>query len=117
MTDLPQWLQEWFAENEPGYRGRGIQLVLWLKPVDALPDRPGRKRTADARVTAEAGDRWVNYAVHEQGWASILAMGNESDPVWQAHLRPSHRGDVDGVLGQTLAWVESASEVPNWAES
>lgn len=87
MTDLPQWLQEWFAENEPGYRGRGIQLVLWLKPVDALPDRPGRKRTADARVTAEAGDRWANYAVHEQGWASILAMGNESDPVWPSQDR------------------------------
>ncbi|MEU9032875.1 hypothetical protein AB0D46_36295 [Streptomyces sp. NPDC048383] len=116
MSGLPQWLRTWFAENNVDCQTRGIDVMLWLRPADALPDRPGRKPTAAARVTAEAGDRWANFAVHEQGWATVLAMGDVTDAVWQAHIRPGGPHEVDDVLEQVLAWVASTSEVPRWAE-
>ncbi|MEU3985345.1 hypothetical protein AB0F77_35685 [Streptomyces sp. NPDC026672] len=117
MGELPQWLEKWFAENEAECRARGTKVVLRLRPADGRPDRPGRKPTADAKVTAEAGSRWGNAAVYAGGWGHLMGIDDVTEVVWQADLRPDSQDEVDVIIGHLLAWVESTAEVPSWARS
>lgn len=43
---------------------------LWLRPADGPVDRPGRKATADAKVTIEVGSRWGNTVGYAEGGAN-----------------------------------------------
>jgi hypothetical protein len=117
MGGLPRWLELWFAENEAGCRARGTKMVLWLRPADGPPDRPGRKPTADVRVTAETGSRWGNAAVYAEGWGRLMGIDDLTEAVWQADIHPESQGEVAVIIGHLLAWVESTAEVPSWAKS
>ncbi|MFJ3926829.1 hypothetical protein [Streptomyces sp. NPDC090022] len=117
MGELPRWLEMWFAEKEAECRARGTKMVLWLRPADGPPDRPGRKPIADARVTAEMGSRWGNAAVYAEGWGHLMGIDDVTEVVWQADIRPESQAEVDVIIGHLLAWIASTAEVPSWAES
>lgn len=117
MSEVPRWLEAWFVENEAGPRARGTDAVLWLRPAEGPPDRPGRKPTADARVTVGAGSRWGNAAVYAGGWGNLMGIDSATEVVWQADIRPGSQAELDLVIGQMLAWVESTAEAPSWSRS
>ena len=117
MGELPRWLEVWFAENEAVSRARGTKVMLRRRPPDGPPDRPGRKPTADAKVTAEKGSRWGNAAVYAEGWGHLMGIDDATEVVWQADIRPESQAVLDVIVGQMLAWVESTAEAPSWARN
>ncbi|UNO39613.1 hypothetical protein [Streptomyces sp. MST-110588] len=37
--------------------------------------------------------------------------------VWAADHRPRSKDELDAVIGQVLAWVDSRAEMPSWART
>ncbi len=112
---LPDWLEAWFAERENECRARGVDAVLWIRPADGPPDRPGRKATPDAKVDLEVGSRWGNIGVFGESGVSLTGVDFVTEVAWQAYLHPQSPEDLDAVVDQALAWVEATAEMPSWA--
>jgi hypothetical protein len=68
-------------------------------------------------VTVEVGSRWGNTAGYTDGWCHLTGIDDQAEVVWMADLRPESRGEVDAIIRQMLAWVESTAEMPSWART
>lgn len=108
MSEIAQWLKDWYAAHEHELRSRGISSAV-KRPVPGTPSR-GRPKATAVSLTLESDERMGTVFLWESGATSLLFLDSGTERTWQDDAVLHSESDLPRILAPLVKLVEAAAD-------